>query len=52
MQLKVKMPRKSRNKVFGIKQTTNKTPSKIFTGFEVGKKVRWVFPKPKNKPKG
>ena len=52
MQLQVKMPQKSRNNVFRRKQTTNKAPSKIFRGFEVGKKVRVVFPKPKNKTKG
>ena len=51
MQLQVKMPRKSRNNVFRRKQTTRKAPSKIFRGFEVAKKVRVVFPKPKNKTK-
>ena len=34
------------------KQTTNKASCKIFTGFEVGKNVCVVFPKPKNKTKG
>ena len=52
MQLQVKMPQKSRNKVFGKKQRTNKAPSKIFRGFKVRKKVRVVFPNPKNKTKG
>ena len=52
MQLQVKMTQKSRNNVFRKKQTTNKAPSKIFRGFEVGKKVRVVFPKPKNNTKG
>ena len=52
MQLQVKMPQTSRNKVFGRKQTTNKEPSKIFRGFEVGKKVHVVFPKPNKKTKG
>ena len=46
------MPQKRRNKVFGMKQTTNKAHSKIFRGFEVGKNVRVVFAKPKNKTKG
>ena len=46
MQLQVKKPQKSGNNVFTKKQTTNKAPSKIFIGFEVGKKVRVVFPKP------
>ena len=52
MQLEVKMPQKSRNNVFRTKETTNKAPSKIFRGFEVGEKVCVVFPKPKNKTKG
>ena len=52
MKLQVKMPQKSINKVFTRKQTTNKAPSKIFRGFKVGKKVRVVFPKPKNYTKG
>ena len=52
MALQVKMPKKSRNNVFITKQTTNKGPSKIFRGFEVGKKVRVVFPKPNKKTKG
>ena len=51
MQLEVKNPKKTRNNVFRRKQTTNKAQSKIFTGFEVGKKLRVVFPKPKNKTK-
>ena len=46
------MPQKSRNKVFGMKQKTNKEPPKIFGGFEVGKNVSVVFAKPKNKTKG
>ena len=50
MQLQVKKPQK--NNVFTRKQTTNKAPSKMFRGFEVGKKVRVVFPKPKNNTKG
>ena len=49
MQLQVKMLQKSRNNVFRRKQTTKKVPSKIFRGFEIVKKVRMVFPKPKNK---
>ena len=52
MQLQNKMPQKNRNKVFGTKEATNKAESKIFRGFEVGRKVRAVFPKPKNKIKG
>ena len=52
MQLPVKNPQKSRNNVFRRKQTTNKALSKIFRGFKVEKKVRDVFPKPKNKTKG
>ena len=52
MQLQVRMPQKSRYKVFRRKHTTNKTGSKIFRSFEVGKKVRVVFSKPKNKTKG
>ena len=52
MQLQVKMPQKSRNNVFSAKLTKNKAPSKIFSAFQVGKKVRVVFPKPKNKTKG
>ena len=52
MQLQVKMPQKSRNKAFRRKQITNKAPSNIFRGFEVGKKVHVVFPKRKNKTKG
>ena len=51
MQLQVEMPQKNRNKVLTKKQTTNKAPSKMFRGFEVGKKVRVVFQKPKNKAK-
>ena len=51
MQLKIKMPQNSRNKAFERKQTTNKEASKIFRGFAVGKKVRVVFPKPKNNTK-
>ena len=50
-QLQVKMRQKSRNKVFRRKLTTNKAPSKIFRGFEVGKKVSVAFPKLKNKTK-
>ena len=52
MQLQVEKPQKSRNKIFTRKQTTKKAPSKIFRGFEVGEKVRVVFPKPKNETKG
>ena len=52
MQLQVKKAQKSRNNVFRPKQTTNKMSCKIFRGFEVGKKVCVVFPKPKNKTKG
>ena len=52
MQLQVKKPQSRRNNVFRKKQTTNKAPSKIFRGFEDGKKVHVVFPKPKNKTKG
>ena len=52
MQLPVTNTKKRRNNVFRRKQITNKAPSKIFRGFEVGKKVRVVFPKPKNKTKG
>ena len=52
MQLQVKIPQKSRNNVFRRKETTKKAPSKIFRGFEVGQKVRVVFPKTKNKTKG
>ena len=52
MQLRVKMPEKSRNKVFRTKQITNKAPSNTFRNFEVGKKVCVVFPKPKNNTKG
>ena len=52
MQLQVEIPQKSRNNAFRRKLTTNKAPSKMFSGFEVGKKVRVVFPKPKNKTKG
>ena len=52
MQLQVKNAQKSRNNVFRKKQTTNKAPCKIFRDFAVGKKVRVVFPKPKNKTKG
>ena len=48
MELEPKMPQTRRNKVFRRKQTTNKAPSKIFRGLEVGKKGRVVFPKPKN----
>ena len=51
MQLQVKMPQNSRNKVFGRKQTTNKAPSKIFRGFKVGKNVRVVFQSQRTKPK-
>ena len=51
MQLRVKMPRKSGNNVFIRKQTTNKAPATIVRGFAVGKKVRFVFSKPKNKTK-
>ena len=51
MQLQVEMPQKSRNNVFRTKLTANKVPSNMFSGFEVGKKVRVVFPKPKNKTK-
>ena len=51
MQLHVKKPQTSRNKVFRRKQKTSKATSKIFRGFEVGKKVLVVFPKPKNKTK-
>ena len=51
MQLQVKMPETSRNKIFKRKKLTNKAPSKIFRDFEVGKEVRVVFPKPKNKTK-
>ena len=52
MQLQVKNPQNSRNNVFRRKQTTNNAPTKIFRGFDVGKKVREVFPNPKNKTKG
>ena len=52
MQLEVKKPQKGRNKAFRRKQTRTKAPSKIFRGFEVGKKVRMVFPKTNNKTKG
>ena len=52
MPLQVKMAQKSRNNVFIGKETTNKAPSKIFRVFEIGKKVRVIFPKPKNKAKG
>ena len=52
MQLQVEMPQKNRTNVFIRKQTTKKAPSKMFRGFEVGKKLRVVFPKPKNKAKG
>ena len=52
MQLQVKMPKTSRNNVFRRQQTTKKAPSKIFRDFEVGEKVRVVFPKTKNKTKG
>ena len=51
-QLQVKMRQKTRNNVFRRKLNTNKAPSKIFRGFEVGKKVRVVFQKPKKKTKG
>ena len=47
MQLQVKIPEKSGNNVFRRKKTTNNPPSKIFRGFEVGKKVRVVFSKAK-----
>ena len=33
----------SKNNVFTSKQTTNKVPSNIFRGFEVGTKVRLMF---------
>ena len=52
MILQVKMPQKNGNNVFTRKQTTNKAPSKMFRGFEVGNKVRVVFQKPKKKAKG
>ena len=52
MQIQPKMLQTTRDKVFRRKQITNKAPSKIFRGFEVGKKARLVFPKPKNKAKG
>ena len=51
MQLQVKKPQKRTNKVFRRKQTTNKAASKIFRSFEVGKKVRVIFPKSKKKIK-
>ena len=51
-ELQVKMRQKRRNNVFRRKLTTNKAPSKIFRGFEVGKKGSVVFPKLKNKTKG
>ena len=46
------MPEIKRKNTFIFKQTTNQEPSNIFRGFEVGKKVRVVFPKPYNKTKG
>ena len=52
MELQVKKPQTSGNKIFRTKQTTNKAASKIFRGLEVGKNVRVVFPKEKNKTKG
>ena len=52
MQIQGKVPQTSRNKVFRRKETTTKAHSKIFRGLEVGKNVRLVFPKPKNKTKG
>ena len=52
MQLQVKMPEKRRNNVFRRKETRKKAPSQIFRGFEVRKKVRMVFTKPKKKTKG
>ena len=52
MQLPVKKPQTSRSNVFRRKQKTKKAPSQIFSGLKVGKKVRVVFLKPKNKTKG
>ena len=40
MQLQLKMPENCRNNVFTSKQTTNKAPSTIFRGLQVGTKVR------------
>ena len=43
MQLPVKRPENSRNNVFTRKQTTNKVSFDIFTGLQLGTKVRFVF---------
>ena len=43
--------RNDRNNVFRSKQTTNKVPPKIFRGFEVRRKVRLIFWKPKHNMK-
>ena len=51
MQLQVKNTQKSKNNVFTRKQTTNKAPSKIFRGFEVGKKVAWFLQSRRTKAK-
>ena len=51
MQLRVKMPQNSINNIFTSRRTTNKAPSKIFRGFEVGKKVRVFFQSQRTKSK-
>ena len=51
MQLQVKMPQNSRNKLFKSKQTTNKVLSEIFRGLEVRRKLRLMFRTTKNNMK-
>ena len=52
IQFQVKMPQNRRNKLFTSKQTTNKAPSNILTGFKFGTKVRMIFSKHKHNTKG
>ena len=51
MQLQVKQKKSSANNVFRSKETRNKIPPKVFRGFETGRKVQFMFSRPRDNMK-